>query len=220
MDHARGLVFHRPQAASHRRAVVYFCSAVLTPGAVAGIAHTRPPSSRRPSTHSPIRPLLQRSSSTSISSDSSRASASARLSYPTIPFPRPWTGTKLHRYRPADHWTLVVRSSSSQSAFAQPTLEPEPRFRFRESDLTGCRAYHTPQRSARVWLLKRGSTGWIAGPASSLSPEPARVHSWTEVHSQPTTTYDSKEPHDEPGIAGASWGGSIHQTVRRLLACC
>ena len=30
MDHARGLVFHRPQAASHRRAVVYFCSAVLT----------------------------------------------------------------------------------------------------------------------------------------------------------------------------------------------
>ena len=29
MDHARGLVFHRPQAASHRRAVVYFCSAVL-----------------------------------------------------------------------------------------------------------------------------------------------------------------------------------------------
>ena len=30
VDHARGLVFHRPQAASHRRAVVYFCSAVLT----------------------------------------------------------------------------------------------------------------------------------------------------------------------------------------------
>ena len=32
VDHARGLVFHRPQAASHRRAVVYFCSAVLTQG--------------------------------------------------------------------------------------------------------------------------------------------------------------------------------------------
>ena len=32
MDHARGLVFHRPQAASHRRAVVYFCSAVLIEG--------------------------------------------------------------------------------------------------------------------------------------------------------------------------------------------
>ena len=30
MDHASGLVFRRPQAASHRRAVVYFCSAVLT----------------------------------------------------------------------------------------------------------------------------------------------------------------------------------------------
>ena len=30
VDHARGLVFHRPQAASHRRAVVYFCSAVLS----------------------------------------------------------------------------------------------------------------------------------------------------------------------------------------------
>ena len=29
MDHASGLVFHRPQAASHRRSVVYFCSAVL-----------------------------------------------------------------------------------------------------------------------------------------------------------------------------------------------
>ena len=30
MDHSSGLVFRRPQAASHRRAVVYFCSAVLT----------------------------------------------------------------------------------------------------------------------------------------------------------------------------------------------
>ena len=30
MDHASGLVFHRPQAASHRRSVVYFSSAVLT----------------------------------------------------------------------------------------------------------------------------------------------------------------------------------------------
>ena len=30
MDHPRGLVFRRPQAASPRRAVVYFCSAVLT----------------------------------------------------------------------------------------------------------------------------------------------------------------------------------------------
>ena len=30
MDHSSGLVFHRPQAASHRRPVVYFCSAVLT----------------------------------------------------------------------------------------------------------------------------------------------------------------------------------------------
>ena len=29
MDHSSGLVFRRPQAASHRRAVVYFCSAVL-----------------------------------------------------------------------------------------------------------------------------------------------------------------------------------------------
>ena len=29
MDHLSGLVFRRPQAASHRRAVVYFCSAVL-----------------------------------------------------------------------------------------------------------------------------------------------------------------------------------------------
>ena len=29
MDHASGLVFHRPQAASPRRSVVYFCSAVL-----------------------------------------------------------------------------------------------------------------------------------------------------------------------------------------------
>ena len=28
--HSSGLVFRRPQAASHRRAVVYFCSAVLT----------------------------------------------------------------------------------------------------------------------------------------------------------------------------------------------
>ena len=34
MDHARGLVFHRPQAASHRRAVVYFCSAVLSYGSL------------------------------------------------------------------------------------------------------------------------------------------------------------------------------------------
>ena len=31
MDHSSGLVFRRPQAASHRRAVVYFCSAVLNP---------------------------------------------------------------------------------------------------------------------------------------------------------------------------------------------
>ena len=31
MDHSSGLVFRRPQAASHRRAVVYFCSAVLRP---------------------------------------------------------------------------------------------------------------------------------------------------------------------------------------------
>ena len=30
MDHSSGLVFRRPQAASHRRAVVYFCSAVLS----------------------------------------------------------------------------------------------------------------------------------------------------------------------------------------------
>ena len=30
MDHSSGLVFRRQQAASHRRAVVYFCSAVLT----------------------------------------------------------------------------------------------------------------------------------------------------------------------------------------------
>ena len=30
MDHASGLVFRRPQAASHRRSVAYFCSAVLT----------------------------------------------------------------------------------------------------------------------------------------------------------------------------------------------
>ena len=30
MDHARGLVFRRPQAASHRRSVAYFCSAVLS----------------------------------------------------------------------------------------------------------------------------------------------------------------------------------------------
>ena len=30
MDHASGLVFHRPQAASSRRSVVYFCSAILT----------------------------------------------------------------------------------------------------------------------------------------------------------------------------------------------
>ena len=30
MDHPRGLVFRRPQAASSRRAAVYFCSAVLT----------------------------------------------------------------------------------------------------------------------------------------------------------------------------------------------
>ena len=29
MDHSSGLVFRRPQAASHRRAVVYCCSAVL-----------------------------------------------------------------------------------------------------------------------------------------------------------------------------------------------
>ena len=29
VDHASGLVFHRPQAASHRRSVVYFYSAVL-----------------------------------------------------------------------------------------------------------------------------------------------------------------------------------------------
>ena len=29
MDHPRGLVFRRPQAASPRRAAVYFCSAVL-----------------------------------------------------------------------------------------------------------------------------------------------------------------------------------------------
>ena len=32
MDHASGLVFHRPQAASSRRSVVYFCSAILTAG--------------------------------------------------------------------------------------------------------------------------------------------------------------------------------------------
>ena len=30
MDHASGLVFHRPPAASSRRALVYFCSAILT----------------------------------------------------------------------------------------------------------------------------------------------------------------------------------------------
>ena len=30
MDHSSGLVFRLPQAASHRRAAVYFCSAVLT----------------------------------------------------------------------------------------------------------------------------------------------------------------------------------------------
>ena len=29
VDHSSGLVFRRPQAASHRCAVVYFCSAVL-----------------------------------------------------------------------------------------------------------------------------------------------------------------------------------------------
>ena len=37
MDHASGLVFHRPQAASHRRSVVYFCSAVLTQNGQAGV---------------------------------------------------------------------------------------------------------------------------------------------------------------------------------------
>ena len=41
VDHARGLVFHRPQAASHRRAVVYFCSAVLKLYGDAGIAQMR-----------------------------------------------------------------------------------------------------------------------------------------------------------------------------------
>ena len=30
MDHSSGLVFHRPQADSNRRSMVYFCSAVLT----------------------------------------------------------------------------------------------------------------------------------------------------------------------------------------------
>ena len=35
MDHSSGLVFRRPQAASHRRAVVYFCSAVLTRAIIA-----------------------------------------------------------------------------------------------------------------------------------------------------------------------------------------
>ena len=29
MDHSSGLVFRRPHPASHRRAVVYFCAAVL-----------------------------------------------------------------------------------------------------------------------------------------------------------------------------------------------
>ena len=38
MDHASGLVFHRPPAASSRRAVVYFCSAVLTITAITSIA--------------------------------------------------------------------------------------------------------------------------------------------------------------------------------------
>ena len=41
MDHSSGLVFRRPQAASHRRAVVYFCSAVLTRRLFSDYRHQR-----------------------------------------------------------------------------------------------------------------------------------------------------------------------------------
>ena len=44
MDHPRGLVLRRPQAASPRRAVVYFCSAVLS-RAVSGPCASRIPNS-------------------------------------------------------------------------------------------------------------------------------------------------------------------------------
>ena len=37
MDHSSGLVFHRPQADSNRRSIVYFCSAVLTGSAIADL---------------------------------------------------------------------------------------------------------------------------------------------------------------------------------------
>ena len=42
MDHASGLVFRRPQAASHRRAVVYCCSAVLSAALLTTIGGFRP----------------------------------------------------------------------------------------------------------------------------------------------------------------------------------
>ena len=47
MDHASGLVFHRPQAASSRRSVVYFCSAILTQAEETEIVVESPSSGER-----------------------------------------------------------------------------------------------------------------------------------------------------------------------------
>ena len=99
VDHASGLVFRRPQAASHRRAVVYCCSAVLSPS-------SRPARAR--SFHASRRYSSTPTSRDTASSDSPRSSRSTtsrlRLALHRCPgarAPRPaCRGVGAHSSRP------------------------------------------------------------------------------------------------------------------------